>query len=43
MNDAVFFGGIALLSSMGAIVVVAALAGVLLKVLDSHIDHGEEH
>jgi len=43
MNDAVMVGGIAMLGSMGLIVVIALAAAAILGYLDPRIDHGEDH
>lgn len=42
MNEAVMVGGLALLGSMGFIVIIALVASALLGFFDQHIHHGEE-
>ena len=43
MNDAVFTGALGLMGSMGAIVVLATAAGLLVAWLETRIDHGDSH
>lgn len=43
MNEAVMVGGLAMMASMGLIVVIALAASALLGFLDPRIDHGDEH
>jgi hypothetical protein len=43
MNDAVFVQTLGLAISMGAIVVAATAAGLLLCWFEGRADHGEEH
>ena len=43
IGEAVFVGTLGMAISMGAIVVVAALAGILCYVIENRIDHSEHH
>ncbi|SMF22562.1 hypothetical protein SAMN02745866_01424 [Alteromonadaceae bacterium Bs31] len=43
MNEAVSMGAIAMLASMGLIVVIALVAAGLLSFFEKRIDHGDEH
>lgn len=42
MNEAVMIGGLALIASMGLIVVIALAASALLGYLDPRIEHGDD-
>lgn len=43
MNEAVMVPGIAMMISMGAIVVLGTVGGLLLQYLDKRMSHGRTH